>query len=74
MKNNRVRIARMKKLEPLPLPESLERAFSEIEKPAPRYADTAGQESPAVEHPDATSGQSKVSIPSRPVKVDLNFS
>jgi hypothetical protein len=65
MKNNRVRIARMKKLEPLPLPESLERAFSEIEKPAPRYADTAGQESPAVE---------QVSIPSRPVKVDLNFS
>jgi hypothetical protein len=26
-------------LVPLPLPESLERAFSEIEQPAPKYAD-----------------------------------
>jgi hypothetical protein len=29
----------LKRLVPLPLPESLERAFSEIEQPAPKYAD-----------------------------------
>ena len=29
----------LKRITPLPLPESLERAFSEIEKPMVRYAD-----------------------------------
>ena len=31
--------SRLKRMVPLPLPESLERAFSEIERPAPKYAD-----------------------------------
>ncbi len=31
--------ARLKRITTLPLPESLERAFSEIEKPMVRYAD-----------------------------------
>ena len=31
--------ARLEKFNDLPLPESLERAFSEIEKPMVRYAD-----------------------------------
>ena len=32
-------IGRLKRMEPLPVPESLERAFQAIERPAPRYAD-----------------------------------
>ena len=32
-------LGRLKRIEPLPLSESLERAFSEIEKPMARYAD-----------------------------------
>lgn len=39
MKLDRKRTARLKHFTPEPLPESLERAFNEIERPAPRYAD-----------------------------------
>jgi hypothetical protein len=37
--HNRKSRARQKMVEDRPLPESLERAFSEIEKPMVRYAD-----------------------------------
>jgi hypothetical protein len=40
MQHNRKSRARQKMVEPLPLPESLERAFSEIERPMARYADS----------------------------------
>ena len=36
---DRISAARLKRIEPLPLPDSLLRAFSEIERPAPPYAD-----------------------------------
>jgi hypothetical protein len=38
---NKAAAARLKRIMPLPLPESLERAFSEIEKPMARYADAS---------------------------------
>ena len=53
---DRKALARQKRIEPLPLTESLERAFAEIERPAPKYADapearanTPGQERVEVE-------------------------
>jgi hypothetical protein len=33
-------LSRLKRIEGCPLPESLERAFSEIQKPMARYADS----------------------------------
>lgn len=39
MSHHRKNRRRAKRVEPQPVPESLERAFEEIEKPVPRYLD-----------------------------------
>ncbi len=48
MKHNHKSRARLKRIEPEPLPESLEMAFQAIERPAPRYADATPERTESI--------------------------